>query len=648
MSNRFSRVLIANRGEIAVRIIRSVRGLGYESVAVFSDADADAPFVALADRAVPLGASEVSRSYLDADKVIAAARAAGADAVHPGYGLLSENADFAEKCRDAGLAFIGPRPDSIRTMGDKRLAKQRMLDAGVPCVPGHLGSGNDAETFLAEAESIGYPIIIKAASGGGGRGMRLVGSVEDLAPAVKAARSEAKNAFGDGAIYLEKLIERARHVEIQIIADEHGNIVHLGERDCSVQRRFQKVIEESPSPRVDEALREEMGQAALAAARAVDYVGVGTVEFLVDDDGRFYFIEMNTRLQVEHPVTEMVTGLDLVDLQLRVAAGEALPFSQDDVVLDGHAVEARFYAEDASNGYLPQTGRILSWRPTQMPGVRIDSGVAEGQEITSYYDAMVAKVIAHGRTRDEAIRRLANALRANPLLGVATNRRLLLDICHHPSFVAGDATTDFLEELVARPKPEPSAAIRAVAAMLHGWRREYDLARWLKAGRVEWSLLVGDAAVSVSRDRTGAVTADVDGEMVSLVPLQIEPPHLRCVVDGVAYRFTFARTDDVIEVDLEGEYLAVERRRLREDAEAATGMGTVLAPMSARVIRVEVRQNQSVARGDPLLVVEAMKMEMTMRAPRDGVVTKLHVGVGDQVSARQPVLVVDASEAEDE
>lgn len=647
MTGRFQRILVANRGEIAVRIIRSIHALGYESVAVYSDADVLAPHVSLASRAVPLGDPQVSRSYLDGDKIIAAAIAAGADAIHPGYGFLSENAEFAERCGEAGLVFIGPRPHSIRTMGDKRKAKERMLAAGVPCIPGHLGDAQDEAVFADAARQIGLPVIIKAAAGGGGRGMRQVRALADLHPNLQAARSEARNAFGDGTVYLEKLIEGGRHIEIQIVADGHGNVIHLGERDCSVQRRFQKVVEEAPSPFVDPRMRERMGEAAIAAARAVDYVGVGTVEFLVDAAGAFYFIEMNTRLQVEHPVTEMVTGVDLVALQLRIAAGEGLPLRQEDVRISGHAIEVRLYAEDPENGYLPQAGRVLHWRPGPAEGVRIDSGVTEGMELTPYYDAMVAKIIAHAPSREEARRRVAGALRRTPLLGLATNRSLLLDICNHPTFAAGGATTDFLRDTEMGRGGERHDIVLAASALLHGLQENGTVDDWARSGQVKWSLDADGSSVTISRDRHGDATATIGPCSYAIRLLAIAERDMRCLIDGIAYNFTYVRTPWLIEVDFEGERLSIERHKRHVRADDDTGAeGVLKAPINGRIIKVDVEQGQKVARGQAIITIEAMKMEMVLGAPADGIVAQLNVREGNQVTARQPMLVITAEPQE--
>ena len=453
----FSKILIANRGEIACRVIRTARALGYRTVAVYSDADAQAPHVVLADEAVRIGPAPAAESYLKFDAILGACRATGADALHPGYGFLSENAAFAQACSDAGVLFIGPPPSAIEAMGDKALAKQRMIEAGVPCAPGYLGQDQSDATLIAEAQKLGYPLMIKAVAGGGGRGMRLVRQEGELQAGIEGARREATSAFGDGTLMLERLIEGGRHIEIQVFADAHGNAVHLGERDCTAQRRRQKVIEEAPSPIVSPQMRAQMGADAVAAALAVGYRGAGTVEFIVDSENRHYFLEMNTRLQVEHPVTECITGLDLVEWQLRVAAGEPLPLQQQDIQLNGHAIEVRLYAEDPYNGFAPQTGPVQFWRPEwALAGrakgqcafgeVRIDAGIQEGGEISPWYDPMVAKLIAHGRDRNDAIRRLMAALEDSPLLGVRNNARFLRDLLDHPDFRAARMHTATIDQ----------------------------------------------------------------------------------------------------------------------------------------------------------------------------------------------------------
>ncbi|MYF09246.1 MAG: acetyl-CoA carboxylase biotin carboxylase subunit, partial [Rhodospirillaceae bacterium] len=462
---RFGTILVANRGEIAVRVMRTARALGHRTVAVHSEADSEAPHVRMADAAAHIGPAPAAESYLNIDNILRAAAETGADAVHPGYGFLSENADFARACETAGLAFIGPHADAIAIMGDKAEARRRMAEAGVPCVPGYDGAEQSDAALIAAAAEIGFPVMVKAAAGGGGRGMRLVAQAGALPDALAAARSEAENAFGSGSLILEKAIARPRHVEIQIIADSHGNTIHLGERDCSVQRRHQKVIEEAPCPVMTGDLREAMGAAAVEAARSIGYCGAGTVEFLLDADGSFYFLEMNTRLQVEHPVTEAITGLDLVALQIRVAEGRPLGLAQADFRPSGHAIEARLYAEDVAQDFLPAAGDIALWRPAAGPGVRIDSGVESGQAVSPFYDPMIAKFIAHGETRDIARRRLIRALAETAAFGLTTNKRFLIDCLKKDVFAKGDATTAFIDEQFPAADLAPSGPEFAIAAM---------------------------------------------------------------------------------------------------------------------------------------------------------------------------------------
>ena len=538
------KLLIANRGEIACRVIRTAHRLGYRTVAVYSDADADAPHVAQADEAVRIGEGPAPRSYLNINALIAAARATGADALHPGYGFLSERADFAQACIDAGIVFVGPSPQAIRAMGDKAAAKRRMLEAGVPCAPGYLGEDQSPARMLEEAQRIGVPLLVKAVAGGGGRGMRLVRDLTELNAALDSARREAESAFGDGTLMLEKLIEAGRHVEIQVFADTHGNVVHLFERDCTAQRRRQKVIEEAPSPFVHDAMRAAMGRDAVAAARAVGYVGAGTVEFIVDAERRHFFLEMNTRLQVEHPVTECITGIDLVEWQLRVAALEPLPCTQEQITMQGHAIEARLVAEDPYDGWKPQTGVVLGWRP-QRAGVRIDHGIGEGQTISPYYDAMVAKVIAHGHDRDDAVRRLTRALEDVPLFGVANNGRFLRDLVNHADFKHSRLTTSTLDEwaagaapLLQRPAP-PEAAWRVAAALLapRADHRPASVAsfelelRCQGEGRTIRAPLPDVTVISIA---DGVATLELDG-VRRRVPCIVDAPHrVHLAIDGAS------------------------------------------------------------------------------------------------------------------
>lgn len=440
--NKFNTILIANRGEIAVRVIKTAKEMGYETVAVFSEADRAALHVSLADTAVCIGESPVDKSYLNIDNIIDAAKKTNAGAIHPGYGFLSESTDFARRCEEEGLVFIGPSSHAIAVMGNKTVARHKMLDADVPLVPGYDGPSEDEQVLQQEADRIGYPVMVKAAAGGGGRGIRIVRVAEKLKAEVESARAEALSSFGSSELLLEKCVEQARHIEIQVFADQAGNTVYLGERDCSMQRRNQKVIEEAPAPGVSPALRQKMGEAAVQAAKAVNYSGAGTVEFLLTKDQEFYFLEMNTRLQVEHPVTELITGLDLVEWQLRVAAGEDLPLSQDDIQLQGHAIEVRLYAEDCDAGFVPQTGQVLDWKIATGKGIRVDNGLVKGQIISPYYDSMLAKLIAYGDTREEAIRRLKRALKDTVLLGLSSNKQFLLGLLDDPVFIEGNATTD--------------------------------------------------------------------------------------------------------------------------------------------------------------------------------------------------------------
>jgi len=488
-------VLVANRGEVALRILRACGELGIDTIAVYSDADAGAPHVLAAGRAVRIGPSPPAESYLAGDRIIDAARATGAEAIHPGYGFLAENAAFASACQDAGLIFIGPPPAAIAAMGSKISARSLMEGAGVPVVPGETPADQSDAAIAAAARRAGFPLLVKASAGGGGKGMRLVRGEAELAGAVSGARHEAKTAFGDGTLYVERLVSKPRHVEIQVFADAHGHAVHLFERDCSTQRRHQKVIEESPSPALTPGLRARMGGAAVAAARAVGYRNAGTVEFLLEGAGenaRFYFLEMNTRLQVEHPVTEAVAGVDLVHAQLRVAAGDALPWTQADLRQRGHAIECRVYAEDPSAGYLPQAGRILLYRPPERPGIRVDAGVVEGSDVSVHYDPMMAKVIAHAETRDAAIDRMRAALAEFRILGLPTNIPFLLAVLDSPAFRAGRVDTAFLDEAgsgLAAPVPLPAAAL--AAAVAHAETARAASAGREESGRDPWAALSG-------------------------------------------------------------------------------------------------------------------------------------------------------------
>jgi geranyl-CoA carboxylase alpha subunit len=638
----FDSVLIANRGEIALRIIRSVHALGLRSAAVFSEADFDAPHVRAADRAVLLGPAPAAKSYLDGAALISAARATGAGAIHPGYGFLSENAAFAQACADSGLIFIGPGAEAIRVMGNKRLAKERMQAAGVPCIPGYAGQAQDAGRFREAASEIGYPVMVKAAAGGGGRGMRLVHGEADLESAVQAAASEARNAFGDGTLYLEKALQGARHIEVQILADRHGNTLHLGERDCSIQRRHQKIVEESPSPVVGPALRARMTADAVSAARSIGYENAGTVEFLLDSDQRYYFLEMNTRLQVEHPVTELVTGLDLVELQLRIAAGEPLALQQKDVVFTGHAIEVRLCAEDPGTGFLPQSGQIGVWQPAENTGVRIDAGIASGQVITPFYDSMLAKIIAHGKDRDEARRRLATAVERTVITGVPTNKDYLARILRHPQFAAGTATTEFVAQLTAESAPPEPTALAAVAALIFCWPERMSLSQWGRAGEGRWLVRLAGGPARVERDRTGLVTVHHPDNDFTLRPISLTEGQITVLIDNVLERVRFLRLKDGIELmGLGTTRRFIETLPEMNRAAGPQGQEQLAAPISGRVIRIAGAVGDNVAANTCLLVIEAMKMECEIRTRGPGIVKTITVEVGAQVATRQVLATLE-------
>jgi 3-methylcrotonyl-CoA carboxylase alpha subunit len=643
----FTRILIANRGEIACRIIRTARRMGIATVAVYSTADADALHVELADAAWPIGAAPARDSYLAGARIIDAARAAGAQAVHPGYGFLSENADFAAACAEAGLVFIGPPPASIRAMGGKAAAKALMQQAGVPVVPGYHGADQSLPVLAEAAAVIGYPVLVKASAGGGGRGMRVVEAPDTLAEAVASAAREAQSAFGDARLLLERYLARPRHIEVQVFADSHGACLSLFERDCSIQRRHQKVIEEAPAPGLDPRLRAAMGEAAVAAARAVGYVGAGTVEFIVEDD-RFYFMEMNTRLQVEHPVTEMVTGLDLVEWQIRVAAGEGLP--RRDPALRGHAIEARIYAEDPARDYLPATGQLLHLRaPLQTAEMRVETGVRAGDVISPWYDAMIAKLVVWGEDRPAAVRRLAAGLAAYEVAGVATNLGLLRRIACHPAFAAAALDTGFIARHAAAllpPAPAlPRAALAAgVLAVLAALQPRADPADpwspWTEASA--WRLHeAGWHEVVLRHEATEvAVRATPLGEARYRLDLPERPAvawlgdsGTRLWLDGVMRRVALARLAETVTVVLDGgAWVLHQADALAPPPAAAAAESRLTAPIPARVARVLVREGDTVARGAALIVLEAMKMEFTLSAPRDGTIASVGHAADEMVA----------------
>jgi len=614
-----SSLLIANRGEIARRIIRTARRLGVRTVAVYSEADAGAPHAVEADEAVLIGPPAARDSYLVAEKILAAAKATGAEAIHPGYGFLSENADFAEAVAAAGLVWVGPPPSAIRAMGLKDAAKRLMAAAGVPVTPGYLGDDQDPARLAAEAEQIGWPVLIKAVAGGGGKGMRKVEAAADFAAALASAAREAKAAFGDDRVLLEKYVTRPRHIEVQVFGDTLGNVVHLFERDCSLQRRHQKVIEEAPAPGMDAATREALCGAAVRAAQAVGYVGAGTVEFIADaSEGlradRIWFMEMNTRLQVEHPVTEAITGQDLVEWQLRVASGEPLPLTQDQLRIDGHAIEARLYAEDPANGFLPSTGPLTHFRLPDT--IRADAGVEQGGVISPYYDPMIAKLIAHAPSRQAAARRLADACRQVEVWPVKANAWFLANCTSDPDFLAARLDTDFinarLAALTTRPEPAPSPA--AVAALA---RRE---AAGAGEARSPWS---PGAATGFRMNAAPADTAPVlvdDAPAVAVVDFT-QPDAVTLGDDGQAVFFAGGAA-----------FTLALRAKAGAHGAAEGNDGSIRSPMPGRIVTLAAQIGAEVAKGAPLVTLEAMKMEHALNAPFDGTVAEVSVAVGDQVS----------------
>jgi 3-methylcrotonyl-CoA carboxylase alpha subunit len=631
----FAKLLIANRGEIAVRVIRTARRLGVSTVAIYSDADASTLHVAMADGAVRIGPPPARESYLKSDAILAAARQTGADAIHPGYGFLSENATFAEACAAAGIVFIGPPPSAIRAMGLKDRAKALMAKAGVPVVPGYMGEDQSPKRLAEEAERTGYPVLIKAVAGGGGKGMRRVAAKAEFAAALEGAKREAASAFGDDRVLIEKYVARPRHIEMQVFADNHGNAVHLFERDCSLQRRHQKVIEEAPAPGMPPAMRAKMGEAAVKAAQAVGYSGAGTVEFIADaSEGlkadRFWFMEMNTRLQVEHPVTEAITGLDLVEWQLRVASGEELPLAQDAIRLNGHAIEARLYAEDPQHDFLPSTGTLERLHlPDNL--VRTDSGVREGDAVTPFYDPMIAKAIAHAETRETAAAKLAHALEETQIAGLRTNNAFLIRALKHPEFVAGEIDTGFIPRHQAElipPKSEPSLHLVAEAALFLVRERERAHHSGDPWDRDDGFRLVGDARETID--------FVVGGKRK---PVQLIHGHNGSleVADrkgGVGAHMNAVRLKSGdIAVFERGETWTLSLYDPFAAAEEQGGAADrITAPMPGKVIQVLVRPGEMVTRGAPLAVLEAMKMEHTLSASSDALVTTVDVSPGDQVN----------------
>lgn len=654
----FDTLLIANRGEIACRIMRTAKAMGLRTVAVYSDADKDAPHVKRADISKPIGGLSAAESYLDINKIIAASEPGWA--IHPGYGFLSENAEFAQAVADANMIFIGPPPQAITLMGDKAQAKRRMIAAGVPVVPGYQGKDQADDILLREAARIGTPLMVKAAAGGGGRGLRRVDDLSGLMDHIHSARSEALNAFGSDTLILERCVIRPRHVEVQVFADTHGNIIHLGERDCSVQRRHQKVIEEAPCPVMTPALRNAMGQAAVKAARDVNYVGAGTVEFMLDETGEFYFLEMNTRLQVEHPVTELITNLDLVAWQIRVARGERLPLSQADVEHAGHAIEARLYAENPGNDFLPATGQIDMWLPPCGDGIRVDSGIAQGDVVSPFYDPMLAKIIAFGPDRETARLRLHRALQETVVQGVTTNRAFLITALDKDEFKSGEATTDFIEtQFQADNFTLHADAVDLVSAAVLLFRQRHQQA--LEAG-----LGVSDELLNWSSATQLPTPFEFDGTRVDVVskPLNRYDVTLgdrtysvSCEAKDVLFntlridgqkRRVVARFPDVglIRMSTDRHDIACIDTLSRPNITAdMAGGGTVIAPMHGALLELRVTEGDTVSRGQTLAVLEAMKMQHPIRAAINGTVQNIRVTAGQQLAANAVLMTLkDASE----
>ncbi|MEP4487109.1 MAG: acetyl-CoA carboxylase biotin carboxylase subunit [Halioglobus sp.] len=664
--NRFTSVLVANRGEIACRVIKTAKEQGYRTVAVYSEADASAPHVQMADEAILIGASPVNESYLVAEKILAAAAASGAEAIHPGYGFLSENAEFARACDAAGLVFIGPSAEAIHLMGNKAEAKRRMIDAEVPCVPGYEGQDQSDATLLREAESIELPLMVKAAAGGGGRGMRLVNEQAELANAISLARAEALGAFGSDELILEQAIIRPRHVEVQVFADSLGNTVHLGERDCSVQRRHQKVVEEAPCPVMTPELRAEMGAAAVAAAQSIGYCGAGTVEFLLDEHGKFYFLEMNTRLQVEHPVTELITGLDLVALQLQVAQGEELGFVQEDVELRGHAIEVRLYTEDPAQDFLPTSGMIDKWCEPAGVGIRVDSGIASGQEISPFYDPMVAKIIAFGPNRDVARLRLIEALKGTVLFGPTHNRDFLVACLEKECFAEGAATTAFIAEEFAEGEISdavPTVAHSSAAAVLESFLQytqlhaksvivAQELRDWSSASplvmrkRYAHGDTLHDLSIVPQGRSRYRVAADAESESRLVELLSVEDDTAHIAVDGDQHVARFFRSaNNTLYFSVDGHASEFKDLIPLDGAqEVAGGGGHIVAPMHGALLEVCVSVGDQVEAGQKLAVLEAMKMHYEIEAEAAGTVLDVQAEAGKQIAADDLLFEIDVEE----
>jgi len=659
LTRTIQKVLVANRGEIVRRVMRTCRKMGVKTVAVYSEADQDAPFVREADEAFLLGPAPSAESYLRIDKILEAAKRSRSDAIHPGYGFLAESAEFAEACRSAGVTFIGPTPEAIRSMGSKREAKALVGQAGVPVIPGYDGSDQNPAVLAEEATRIGFPVLLKANAGGGGKGMKLVRKQEELPDAIASAAREGQSGFGDGTLLVEKYIDNPRHVEIQILGDRYGDLVHLNERECSIQRRHQKIIEETPSPALDAELRREMGAAAISCGKAIDYQNAGTVEFVLAPDRSFYFLEVNTRLQVEHPVTECVTGLDLVEEQILIAQGEPLRFSQEQVRFDGAALEVRIYAEDPTAGFLPQSGKVVDWHLPLAEGLRVETGVETGSEISIYYDPMLAKIVTFGDNRAVALQRMRSALRSLSTQGVVTNRDFLLRVLSHPEFIAGNFDTHFIEQhmqaALAEPPDDLAERHAAVVATLasqqrrelgrvliptvpSGWRNNFHTPQW-----AEYE--VGDRVHRVEYRHLGenVFTVFVGETEQQVRVVSWDDPRLTLEVEGHRSTARVIMSGDRAYVHARDVDVALVLKPRFPDKSLLVPAGGCVAPMPGKIIEVRVSKGDTVQAGQVLLIMEAMKMEHSVSAPRDGTVDQVSVVSGDQVDADALLVVVSES-----
>ena len=653
----FKSLLVANRGEIAARIIKTANDIGLKTIAVYTDADAMSPHVSIANEAINIGAGPIGDSYLSIKKIIDVAKKAGADAIHPGYGFLSENHNFSEACKSSGIVFVGPSPKSIELMGNKAQAKRIMKNAGVPCVPGEEVENKNDRELIISAETIGFPLMIKAAAGGGGRGMRLVNNITELQKNCEIARSEAENAFGSSEIIFEKAIIDPRHVEIQIMADNFGNVISLGERDCSVQRRHQKIIEESPSPAVDDDLRKNMGEVACAAAKEINYSGAGTVEFLLDENKNFYFLEMNTRLQVEHPVTELVTDLDLVEMQLKVADGQALGVTQEGIELHGHAMEVRLYAEDPSNNFMPSTGKIEVWSPDSSSDTRYDNGIVEGQTISPFYDPMIAKVISKGKDREEAITKLRQSLLKTALFGIKNNRDFLISILSSAAFKSSEVNTSFLEnnkfdDSAVSLKEVEKAIIGAVIFIdleaqenrMVSLGLEPELKGWSNIKNLKYplTLKVAEEVISIELAFKGLTSFDV---LNNGTVYKVAYKNDIIMIDGNEYPVFFSEVkNNTLFINISEFSFKAERVTSSLISHEIEDQGNVLAPMHGVIKEIFVSNGDKVEKGQIIFILEAMKMQHEVSATGTGLVSEVNVNEGDQVEAEQQLLNIEMEE----